>query len=50
MGEEKKENRKTEGVKLKLEGGKLQNEDRTIFFLLFKTTEICFGSTNMGNF
>ena len=39
-----------------MEGGKLQNEERTFgpspppFLSLFKTTEICFGSTKMGIF
>ena len=36
-----------------MEGGKLQNEERTFFFFcfsLFKTTEICFGSTKMEIF
>ena len=44
-GEEKKENCKKEGVKLKWKEGKLQNEERTFFFffLLFKPTKICFG-------
>ena len=46
-GKEKKENRKREFGKL--EGERLQNEERT-FFLLFKTTEICFGSIKMGIF
>ena len=56
-GEEKKENCencKRGGGKLKMEGGKVRNEERTIFFFfffffcfsLFKTT-ICFGSTEM---
>ena len=51
-GEEKKENRNWEGGKLKMKGGKLQNEERTYFFFfsLFKTTEICFGSTKIGLF
>ena len=34
-----------------MEGGELQNEERTFFrFSLLKTTEICFGSTKMGIF
>ena len=55
-GEEKKENQKREGGKLKLEGGKVTKwkwgEDFFFFFCfsLFKTTEICFGSTKMGIF
>ena len=51
-GEEKKENQKREGGKLKW---KEENEERAEgfpppFFSLFKTTEICFGSTKMGIF
>ena len=52
---EKKENRKKEGIKFKTEGDR-----RGLFFFLFffffffhwlfKTTEICFGSTKMGIF
>ena len=52
--EENKENCKREGEKLKMEGGKLQNEERTFFFFfcfsLFKTTQICFGSTKLEIF
>ena len=52
---EKKENRKREGGKLKMEEEKLQNEEVFFFFFffdfsLFKTSEICFGSTKMGIF
>ena len=35
---------------LKLKEEKLQNEKMTFCFSLFKTTEICFGSTKMGIF
>ena len=46
----KKEARKN--GKLKKEGEKLQNEQRTFFFCfsLLKMTKICFGSTKMGIF
>ena len=46
---------KSEGWNLKMEGGKLQNEEmkdeeRTFFFSLLKTTKIYFGSTKMEIF
>ena len=51
----KKENCKTQGGKLKMEGEKLENKERTFFFFFFclslsKTTKICFGSTKMEIF
>ena len=48
----KKENRKREGGKLKMERGKVTKWGENIFFSfsLFTTTEICFGSTKIGNF
>ena len=52
-GAERKENRKKgkrKGRKLKMDGKKLQNEERTFCFSLFKTTDICFGSTKIGIF
>ena len=47
-GAEKKENQKREGEQFRME--KLQNEERTFFLFFLKTTEICFGSTEMGIF
>ena len=55
IGAEKEENRKREGGKLKI-GGKVTKWEEDFpppFFFccsLFKTTEICFGSTKMGIF
>ena len=49
-GAEKKENRKREGGKLKMEGGKVKGDDFFFRFSLFKTIQICFGSTKMGIF
>ena len=52
-GEEKKENYKKEGGKLKMEGGKVTKWGEEFFFFffsLFKTTKICFGSTKMEIF
>ena len=50
-GEEKKKNRKREDGNWKWKEEKIQNEERfSFFFSLVKTTEICFGSTKMGNF
>ena len=51
-GEENKEIEKGKVENLKMEGGRreLQNEERDFFFSLFKTTEICLGSTKMEIF
>ena len=53
MEKEKKENCKREGGKLKMEGGKVRKwgEDSFSFcFSLFKTTNICSGSTKVEIF
>ena len=58
-GAEKKENGKKEGGKLKMEEGKVRMRRGPFLFFffffffcfsLFKTTQICFGSTKMGIF
>ena len=48
--EEKKENCKREGGKLKMEGGKVTKWGEHFCFSLLKTTKICFVSTKMEIF